>query len=379
MKRIMFVAGEASGDLHGANLIREIKEISPDLQVLGVGGRRMREAGLKAIFGIDGLSLIGFFEVLRKVGRFRRMLKELGYCVEKGGISALVLIDFPGFNLRLAEVAKRRGIPIIYYISPQVWAWGRGRIKKIADLVDKLILILPFEEEIYQGTGVDFQFVGHPLIDAVKPTLEKGEAASSLGLDPGRPIVGMLPGSRKQEIDTLLPIMLKAALLMWEKMKELQFIIPRAESVPQEWMEPHLARSPLLEVEVAGGMTYEAMNLSSLLLVASGTATLESACLGTPMLIIYKLSFLTWLLAHSLVRVPSIGLVNLVAGRMVVPELLQFRATPKRIASAALKLLDDDHRLERMRKDLNEVRRRLGESGASKRAARVVLEVINRR
>lgn len=370
----MVIAGEASGDLHGANLVKALKSLSPNLEIVGMGGRKMAKARVNILIDISQISIVGFGEVLRHFKRLSGTFHKICRVVEEERPDALILIDYPGFNLRLAERVKEKGIPIIYYISPQVWAWGRSRVKKIAKLVNKMIVILPFERDIYQDEGPPVEFVGHPLLDVIGPIGKKEEIASRLNIPLGRPVVGLLPGSRRQEIRRLLPTMLKVAKLMRARRPELEFVIPCASTISPEEIKDLL--NPDLAVKLVHDKTYEVMNLADLLLIASGTATLEAACLETPMVVIYKLSFLSWLLAKLLIRVPDIGLVNVVAGRRIVPEFLQFGARPGRIASASLDLLENESKRESMEKDLRAVKVKLGQPGASERAARLVLETI---
>ena len=373
-KKLMIIAGEASGDLHGANLVKALKNLSPQLEIMGMGGRKMAEAGVNILFDISQMAIVGFGEVLRHIRRLSRIFHKICRAVEKERPDALILIDYPGFNLRLAERVKEKGIPVIYYISPQVWAWGRGRVKKIAKLVNKMIVILPFEREIYQDKGLPVEFVGHPLLDVIGPKLQKGEGDSYLSIPSDRPVVGLLPGSRRQEVRMLLPIMLKVAKLMRARKPELEFVIPCASTISAQEIKGLL--NPDLAVKLVHDETYQVMNLADLLLIASGTATLEAACLETPMAVIYKVSFLNWILAKLLIRVPNIGLVNVIAGRRVVPEFLQFGARPGRIASICLDLLNSKSKRESMEKDLRAVKVKLGQPGASERAARSVLETI---
>lgn len=372
----MIVAGEASGDLHGANLVKALRRFSPDLEILGIGGAKMKKAGVKILFDINQMAIVGFAEVISQFKKLRQIFLKTCQIISVEKLDALILIDYPGFNLRLAAHIrnKKMGIPIIYYISPQVWAWGKDRVKRIAKLVDKMLVVFPFETEVYEAEGLPVEFVGHPLLDVIgEEEAKKEEIAADLNISLDSPIVGLLPGSRRQEVIRLLPIMLKAAKLMKEE-KALQFILPRASTISSPEIDNLL--TPDLEVRVVADRTYQVMALANLLLVASGTATLEAACVGTPMLIIYKVSLVNWLLAKSLIKVPHLGLVNVVAGRKAVPEFLQFEAEPRRLASAALSLLKDRNKQELMREDLKAVRAKLGQPGASQRAARLVMEMM---
>jgi len=375
----MIVAGEASGDLHGANLVKALRHLSPDLEIVGIGGEKMKAAGVEILFDISQMAIVGFTEVLSQFKKLRRIFLKTCRVIKTEELAALILIDYPGFNLRLAAHVKKHKleIPVIYYISPQVWAWGKGRVKRIAELVDKMIVVFPFEREIYRNEGLPVEFVGHPLLDVIGERESEEKTATDLNVSLDNPIVGLLPGSRRQEINRLLPLMLKAAKLMRKEMPTLRFILPRASTVSSPEIGNLLP--PDLEVSVVTDKTYKVMALADLLLVASGTATLEAACVGTPMIIVYKVSLLNWLLAKSLIKIPHLGLVNVVAGRKVVPEFLQFEAEPRRLASAALSLLEDRDKQELMKKDLKAVKAQLGRPGASRRAAHLVLEMTEDR
>ncbi len=364
-KKIMLVAGEASGDLHGAALLNALKEIEPDLVTLGMGGERMREAGMRLLYDISGLAFIGFGGVIRNMGRFIAVMRGLLLAVEKEKPDALVLIDYPGFNLRLAKRVRKMGIPIIYYISPQVWAWGKGRAKKIARLVDKMLVIFPFEVDIYKKLGVDVEFVGHPLLDVLRaPTPPSGGHT-----------LGLFPGSRSEEVRLHLPIMLETAKIVQKKV-HLQPVLAQAETVDEGIVNAALKNFPTLGVTVRRNAAYEVMCQSSLILASSGTSTIECACLERPLVIIYKVSFLNWLLVKPLIKVSHIGMVNIMAGREIAPEFLQYRASPSLIAVAIMELIENQERRDKMIKDLRSVRESLGSPGASKRAARCIFEVI---
>ena len=288
----------------------------------------------------------------------------------------LILIDFPDFNLRLAKFAHQRGIPVLYYISPQVWAWRPGRVKLIARWVKKMVVFFAFEVPIYKAAGVDVECVGHPLLDVVKPALPKEETAKQLGLDPRKPILGLLPGSRSQELERLLPVLLDTARLLHQEIPDLQFVIPLAPGLTRtsvsRWMN-----NAWVPVKLAEGQTYDVMNLSDLLIMASGTATLEAAILEKPMVIIYKVSSLSYWIGRALVRVKHIGLVNLVAGKGIAPELIQKDASPERIAREALRILTDPNLRQGMTESITQVRKNLGEPGAVQRAARIVTSMLD--
>ncbi len=375
-KSILIIAGESSGDIHGAGLIKAIQNQESSISFFGIGGDRMAEAGLDVICSVSEMSFLGFVEVVKHLPFIRRVFRKMVKLLEERKPCAVLLIDYPGFNLRFAKAAKKHGIPVIYYISPQVWAWGKRRVKKMARLVDRMIVIFPFEEGIYQKEGMDVQYVGHPLKDVVKTSLPKERFFGELRLDPTRPTVGLLPGSRKQEVDCLLPEMLKACSLLQKQIPHLQIIVGLAPTLSDEVYKSRLKDS--IHVDLIRNKTYDVMAHSDLVLVASGTATLETAILGTPMIILYKMSTLSYWIGRLLVRLKCIGLVNIVVGKSVVPELIQGNVRAGKIAKEAMNILSDKKRRERMKRDLKEVSRILGERGATKRAAESVVELINR-
>jgi lipid-A-disaccharide synthase len=374
-KKVMMVTGEASGDLHGAHLMETIHRVDPNIQFFGMGGEALKRAGMNLLYHNQSLSVVGITEVLLKLGSIRNALRGLKRSLEIERPDLVILIDFPDFNLRLAKFVHERGIPVFYYISPQVWAWRPGRVKLIARRVKKMVVFFAFEVPIYEAAGVDVEWVGHPLLDVVKPALPKEEAVKQLGLDPGKPILGLLPGSREQELERLLPVLLDAAHLLQQESPGLQFVIPLAPGLTKtsvsRWME-----NAWVPVKLVEGQTYDVMNLSDLLIMASGTATLEAAILGKPMIIIYKVSSLSYWIGRLLVHVKHIGLVNLVAGKGIVPELIQKDASPERIAREALRILKNPTLRQEMTESMIEVRKNLGDPGAVQRAARIVLRML---
>lgn len=371
MSRILIVAGEASGDLHGANLAKALKELDPAVTLVGVGGAAMRAAGVQLVPGVPQVDIMGLAgpSAIRALGRrfvaVRRIFKTEPW-------DLVVFIDNPGLNLRYAYFAKAAGIRVVYYIAPQIWAWRPGRIGWIRRRVDHVIVILPFEKEIYDRAGIPCTFVGHPLLDAVAPSYDQAEIRSRWGLDPAAPVIGLLPGSRSGEIQALLPIMFEAARRLLDARPETQFILAQASSIQDNLLNDLLRQSPV-SVRVFREQANAVMAASDLLLVASGTATLQAAVIGTPMILLYRAPLLTYWLARLLIRVNWIGLVNLVAGRGIVPELIQDEATAARVSEAALRLLGDQGRYHEMKSALRDVRQALGDPGASRRAATVVL------
>jgi len=374
-RKVLMVAGEVSGDLQGAHLMEAIQQIDPEIEFFGVGGDNLKRRGMKLLYHSHSLAVVGITEVFLKIGPILRALKGLKQFLNQERPDLLILIDFPDFNLRLAKMAHRRGIPVFYYISPQVWAWRTGRVKLIAKLVKKIVVLFHFEVPIYESAGVDVEWLGHPLLDIVKPMLTKEEALQKFGLDPKRRTIGLLPGSRFHEVQRLLPPLLEASRLLLQEIPELQFIIPLAPGISPSILSPYLQDNSV-PVKIVEGWTYDVMNLSELLITASGTATLEGAILEKPMLIIYKVSFLTYLIGRALVQVDRIGLVNLVAEEKIAPELIQKDVTPQKITEEAVRILRDPILYQRMARAMSGVRRRLGQPGAAKRAAQIVLSLL---
>ena len=371
MSRILIITGEASGDLHGAHLAEAIAARDPSAQLVGIGGAGMRAAGVTMIPGIpqlDVMGLIGLSAVrflIRRVLAVRRVLKDELCDLD-------VLIDNPGLNFHFARVAKAAGLRVVYYIAPQLWAWRPGRMKRIQRHVDHVVVILPFEEELYRRAGVRCTFVGHPLLDSVAPSYDRSTLRAKHNLDASAPVVGLLPGSRVAEVSMLLPVLLETARRLAASDPKTQFLLAQASSIDDNLLHNLLRPSPV-PVVVAKDQSSEVMAASDVLLVASGTATLQAAVVGTPMVLLYKTTWPTYWLARWLVRVPWIGLVNLVAGRSIVPELIQDEATAEGVWRETRRLLTDRQAYDDMKKGLREVRQSLGEPGASRRAAEVVL------
>jgi len=374
-KKILLVAGEVSGDLHGSHLVEAIQRIEPEVQFFGVGGEGLKKRGMKLLYPAHSLSVVGLTEVFIKLRSILEALRRLKKSLDQERPDLVILIDFPDFNLRLAKIAHQRGIPILYYISPQVWAWRPKRIKVIARLVKKMIVLFPFEVPLYEAAGVDVEWVGHPLLDIVRPTLPKEVAFQQFGLDPKRRTIGLLPGSRMHEVERLLPSLLASAHLLQKEIPNLQFVIPLAPGIPKTILSSWM-RNISVPVKVVEGFAYDVMNLSELLITASGTATLEGAILGKPMIIIYRVSLPSYWIGRALIRVDHIGLVNLVAGKEIAPELIQKDVHPQRIADEALRILRDPILIRKMTESMGEVCQKLGEPGAAQRAARIVTSLL---
>jgi lipid-A-disaccharide synthase len=374
-KKILMVAGEVSGDLHGALLMEAILRIDPEVQFFGVGGERLGRMGMRLLYHSQSLSVVGITEVLLKIRSIMKALRGLKQSLDRERPDLIILIDFPDFNLRLAKIAHRKGIPIFYYISPQVWAWRPKRVKLIAQWVKKMVVLFPFEVPLYEAAGVNVEWVGHPLLDIVKPTLSKEAAFQRFGLDPKQRTIALLPGSRMHEVKRLLPPLLASAQLLQKETPDLQFIIPLAPGILQGTLSPWM-RNISVPVKVVEGWTYDVMNISELLITASGTATLEAAILGKPMVIVYKVSFFSYWIGRALIRVDHIGLVNLVAGKEIAPELIQNDVNPQRVAEEALRILRDPILSRRMTEMMAGVRQSLGEPGAAQRAAGIVTSLL---
>ncbi len=371
MPRILIVTGEASGDLHGANLARALRTVRPDIQILGMGGSRMRAAGVDMIRDIEGHDVVGMIG-LTQLRAVLRTYFALARFLRTTPLDAVVFIDYPTFNLRMARIAARAGHRVVYYIAPQIWAWRPGRIRLIARVVHRMIVVLPFEEELYRRAGIPCDFVGHPLLDAVAPAYDRSEQRKRFGLDGGGPVIGLLPGSRESEVRALLPIMVQAAARLAVRHPGLRCVVAQAPSVPDVLLEP-VAVAADLGIRVIKDQANEVMAACDVVLVASGTATLQAAVIGTPMVITYRTSRLSYWIARCVIRIGWIGLVNIVAGRGLVPELIQDDATPERLCEEAGRLLTNPADYQGMLAGLQAVRASLGAPGASNRAAEVVL------
>ena len=366
MKRIFFVAGESSGDIHGSNLIRALRAARPDWTFEGLGGRLMAGAGMDLRHDLAGDAIMGFAEVVRHLLPIRRLFHETVARLRDTRPDAVVLIDYPGFNLRLAAEAKKLGIPVVYYISPQVWAWKKRRIHTIARLVDLMLVIFPFEEELYRKVGVPCVYVGHPLPDHIA----RYRAAAETG---GEMTIGLLPGSREQELRRIAPVMFEVAAGIRERHPEARFVVPCVSEARAEQVRALAGGFP---VELRVGGMYDVLSRARFCLVASGTATLETALFGVPMAILYKTSPLTYWIARMVVDIKHIGIVNILAGRGVVPEFIQHEATRETVLPAALELIGDTPARRAMLDDLRAVREGLGGGGASARAAEKIAALV---
>lgn len=376
MKKILIIAGEASSDMHAANLVRNIKAMDEGISFFGLGGDRMQHSGVELLENIIRLAFIGPGGLFKHYLKLKKIYNSLCNYINNNVPDCAILIDYAEFNLMVAKRLKSLGVPVIYYISPQVWAWGLWRVKTIKRLVDKMLVLFKFEEELYKSHGIDVTFVGHPLLDIVKPDAHKADIIKELDLSEDAKIVGILPGSRKNEIINILPIMLDSCSLISESLAHLmkvEFILPSAPTIEETYVKEITDRRPL-KIRVVKDYTYNALSICDCAMVASGTATLETALLGVPMVIIYKTNLLTYLLTRSVIRLPYIGLVNVVGGEKIAPEFLQYEAKPEEISQYLLNLLRDKNLAGSIKEKFLKVKESLGEPGASKRAAN---EVVN--
>jgi len=375
--RILIVSGEASGDLHGSGVVTAIKQREPSIEIFGVGGDLMQKAGCKLIYHIEQLSVMGFTEILRHLPLIRRVLRNLDNFLNSQRPDMVILIDYPDFNLRLARKIRKYDIPILYYISPQVWAWRARRIQTIVKLVDCIAVVFPFEVELYKKAGGKVFFVGHPILEVLKSQKTKSVFCDQAGLDPNRLIVGILPGSRIMEIKKMLPEMLDTLMEVKKGISEVQGIVGLAPTISYSDVAEYLKGKD--DIPVVAYDTYEIMKHSDVLLVTSGTATLESAFFGTPLLVLYRMSRLSWFIAQRLVKIPYIGLVNVVAGTRIAPEFLQDEVKPSVIAPVVTELLMEPKKRSSMTKKLLQVKYKLGTPGASSRVAELALNILTSR
>ena len=374
-EEILIVAAEASADQLAAKALRELRGVRPDLRAFGLGGPRLREEGLEALYPAEAINVMGFAEVLPRIPRILSVLRGLKAAAQARRPRVALLVDSPDFNLRLAGRLKQLGVKVVYYVSPMIWAWRPGRTRKIAGLVDRMLCILPFEERFYQGTGVQARFVGHPLAERPPP----GPAAGyreALGLSAGRTTVALLPGSRAPEVKRIFPAMLEAAERIRKRHPDAQFVVPVAPTLRQEALRPFLASHAALPVTLVEGRAEEAVGAADAALVKSGTSTLETALMRRPMVVVYRMAWLSYLLAKLLVRVAHFALVNVLAGRRLVPELLQREASPERMAEEVERLLLDPAAREAQLRGLDEVRGSLGGPGAARRVADEIARVL---
>jgi len=372
----MIIAGEASGDIYGAHLVLAIKRLAPDIMFFGLGGPEMQKVGVRIMYQLSAMAVVGIAEVIPRIRYIFRALRELKMILTSSPPDLLILIDYPGFNLNLAKKAHSLGIPVLYYIPPQVWAWWQRRVRMIAKWVDRVAVILPFEKEFYGRFGLKVKYVGHPLLDVPSPKRGKRRIREHLGISYDRgPILGLLPGSRAEEVVRLMPVMIRAAEIISNYYPRLYCILPLASTVTEDVVK-HYLKNAKIDITIGRSDTRELLKIADLALIASGTATLEAAIMETPMVIAYKVSPLTNIIGRFFVRVSNIGLVNLVAGKAIVPEVIQSKATAFRLAQEALAILKNDGLREEMKKGLRLVKGKLGQGGASEKVAYIAGEMM---
>lgn len=371
-KQIMFIAGENSGDLHGARVITELKKLNPNVKMFGFGGDRMEAQGMELIVNLaQKLPIIGMTQVLKNLGKIKQLLNNANDLLKSRRPDLVVLIDYPGFNLRVSKMAKALNIPVVYYISPQLWAWHKSRIEIIRANVSKMLVIFPFEETMYKNAGINAEFVGHPLSDDIEEVRPKNEIIQALDLDPSKKIIGLIPGSRNAEIVRHLPVMLKAAEII-NKSGNYQFVLPQATTIPDDILNKYLKRFSKLNITIAKSDHKSVRAAMDFAICKSGTSTLEFAIHQTPLVVVYIASFLTGFIAKRVLKIPHISLVNIVAQKEVAKELLQENATPEKIANEVVSCMNSSKKLAAMKKDLKSIADSLGQAGASKRTAEAI-------
>jgi lipid-A-disaccharide synthase len=373
MTRILISAGEASGDIHAAAVTAAIKKIDSSAEVFGMGGDALRNAGGEVLFDIKDHGVMGFVEVLKKLPDLFKLRDDFEKVMDERKPDCLITVDYPGFNMKLAKLAHDKGIPVVSYIAPSAWAWHKSRAKKVAKIVDKVACIFPFEYDVYKEAGAYVEFVGHPLVDIVKPSMTKEEAMAFAGKEEGKKLILLMPGSRLMEIEKMLPTLLEAAKIIKKQLPEVSFVMPRAGTIPISLLEEKIQASGL-DVKITEGNNYDLFSVADLALATSGTVTLEAALCGLGSVIVYKTNPVTYFIAKLLVNIPHIGLPNIVAAKSVVPELIQNDFTPAKVAQEALALLESE-RNAKMKEDLAYVRERLGKPGAVGRVAELVLKI----
>ena len=372
---VMFSAGESSGDQHAANMFLELRKHQPNIKGIGMGGSKMAQAGVDIRYDSSSIAVIGLVEVIKHYGEIKRALKLMQQIISDERPDLLVCVDYKEFNFKLARYAKKQGIKVLFYVSPQVWAWRPGRVKAYGEVIDMMAVIFPFETAYYDAENVPVRYVGHPSVDKVHAQHSKDEDLIRFGLDAIKPVVGLLPGSRANEIKRMLPVMLAAAEQVQAALPETQFILPQADSIDDALLEDYLSQSSL-KVAVVKNQPYDVIQCCDVVMTTSGTATLEIALLTVPMVIAYKLSSLTYWLGRWLVKTPFIGLPNIVMGKGIVKELIQHDATAENLAAEVKRILTDQAYSDEMRANLSQVKQQLGQGGGSKNMAELALAML---
>ncbi|HVO72599.1 MAG TPA: lipid-A-disaccharide synthase [Ignavibacteriaceae bacterium] len=377
-KSVMIIAGEASGDLHGSFLVRALKKLDNEIEICGIGGDKMKAQGMDLIYHINKMAFLGFAEVLKHLPFIRRVQKDLLDFVRENKIKTVVLIDYPGFNLDFAEKVKACGVKLIYFISPQIWAWGAGRIKKIKKLIDKMLVVFPFEEELYKKHGVNVEFVGHPLEERLNEYkfLDKEQLIEKFNLDPNKEILLLMPGSRTHEVEQIFPEILNAAVKIAREFN-MQIVVVCSDTIDEEIFARF---SDNFEIKVVKGFAYDLMKYAKFGIIKSGTSTLEAGIFRLPMVIVYKTNYLTYFIGRQLVKVKNIGLVNIIAGEKIIPEFVQSSMNAESIYNESAKILSSSTLYNTIKEKLGIIRERIlrpAEEGASEKAARSIYALMN--
>lgn len=377
MKNVMIIAGEASGDLHAAKLVENVSQKEADIKFYGIGGVHMRKAGVHTYVDSKDIAVVGLVEILAHRKVIFGALNKMRELISTNPPDLLILVDYPEFNLRLAKHAKQHGVKVLFYISPQIWAWRQYRVKKIKHLVDMMAVVFPFEEAFYLKHQVPVEFVGHPLVAEVKPSASKIELKHAFQLDEDKTIIGLFPGSRKSEIKRLLSIILQSARLLKQTHPDIQFVLPLANSLERSDLQPWLGDYPDLDIKIIENQPYDVMHVSDLILTVSGTVTLEIALIGTPLVIINRVAPLTYLLVNRMLKIDHIGLCNIIANKRIAPELIQYDATPERIATTLSSLLDHPPTLQVMHDELATIEEKLGAGGGIEKISELTLRMLS--
>jgi lipid-A-disaccharide synthase len=380
-RSIIIIAGEPSADMHGAALVKHISEIDKNIKFYGIGSTLMKKAGVNIFADLTQYAVIGFVEVLKHYSIFKKAFDLTIKKIDKIRPNAIILIDYPGFNLRLAKKTKELfpDIKIIYYISPQVWAWGQKRIHLIKKIVDKMLVVFDFEAELYKKYGIDAEFVGHPLFESVKVSNNRQKSFAEFGFSDKDTVIALMPGSREIEVKRILPVMLKAAIILGKKLPEIKFVLIKSDNIKNEQIALLMEKFPNLNINIVNKNSYDVISSCTYAWVCSGTATLETAILGIPMLITYKTSWLTWLMSKLLIKLPYIGLVNVIARKKIVPELIQGQSNPSNLVSETLLFFNQADNLKNAKKqELQDIKSKLGKGHVDLNAAQTIMKFINK-
>jgi len=378
-KSVLISAGEASGDLHAAKLVKALVKIKPQINVTAMGGEKLRDAGAKIIVDCSEIAVIGIFEVLANYKKIKSALDKMREQIRNNPPDLLILVDYQEFNLKLAKTAKENAVKVLFYISPQVWAWRPHRVYKIGRFIDMMAVLFPFEEKFYKDAKVPVTFVGHPLLDEVKPGKSKEQVLNEYDLSPDQQIIGLFPGSRLGEIKRILPLQLESAEILQAGKKKLQFILPAASTLTKADFTPWLDQYKKLGVKTVQGRVYDVAQVCDAIITASGTATLEIALMGTPNVIVYKVSLFTYWIAKYMVTIDKIGLANIAAEKNIVKEFIQSEAKPDLIAEEMQRILDDKDYREKMVRELKQVKDKLGQKGGADNIAQLAYDMLYNR